>query len=68
MQQIAHVSGGRAFDAQSAEQLSSIYRHLGSELGSVSRKHEVTAEFAIGGVLLLLLAAGTSSRWGGRLP
>jgi Ca-activated chloride channel family protein len=68
MQQIAQVSGGRAWGAQSAGELSSIYRRLGTKLGSVSRKHEVTAGFAIGGLVLLLLAAGTSTRWGGRLP
>lgn len=68
MQQIAEVSGGRTFNAQTADQLSSIYKRLGSQLGTVTRKREVTAEFAIGGLLLLLLAAGTSTRWSGRLP
>ena len=50
MREIARVSGGRTFNAQSADQLSSIYKRLGSELGSVTRKHEVTAEFAIAGL------------------
>ncbi len=68
MQQIARVSGGRSFNAQSADELSSIYKHLGTQLGKVTRKHEVTYEFAIGGVVLLLLAAGGSARWSGRLP
>ncbi len=68
MLQIARVSGGRAFNAQSADELSSIYRRLGSQLGSVTRKREVTADFAIGGLVLLLLAAAGSTRWSGRLP
>jgi len=68
MAQIAQVSGGRAFNAQSADQLSSIYRHLGSQLGSVSRKREITAVFALGGLVLLLLGAGVSVRSSGRLP
>jgi Ca-activated chloride channel family protein len=68
MQQIARVSGGRAFNAQSAGELSSIYRRLGSQLGSVSRSREVTSEFAIAGLVLLLLAAAGSARWAGRLP
>jgi Ca-activated chloride channel family protein len=68
MQQIAQVSGGRSFNAQSADELSSIYTRLGHQLGSVTRKHEVTAAFAIGGLVFLLLAAGTSTRWAGRLP
>jgi Ca-activated chloride channel homolog len=68
MQQIAQLSGGRTFNAQSADELSSIYKHLGSQLGKVTRKREVTAEFAIAGLALLLLAAATSTRWSGRLP
>lgn len=62
MRRIAEVSGGRAFSAKSADQLSSIYKSLGSKLGSVTRKHEVTALFAIGGVLLLVAAAGAAVR------
>ena len=68
MQQIAELSGGRSFNAQSADQLSSIYKQLGQKLGSVTRKREVTAAFAIGGLVFLLLAAGSSTRWSGRLP
>ncbi len=68
MAQIAATSHGRAFDAQSADQLSSIYKHLGTQLGSVTRKREVTVEFAIGGLALLLVAAATSARWSSRLP
>jgi Ca-activated chloride channel family protein len=68
MQEIAQLSGGRTFNAQSASQLSSIYQHLGSSLGSVTRSREVTADFAAGGLVLLLLAALASVRWSGRLP
>lgn len=68
MQEIAQLSGGHSFNAQSADQLSSIYKRLGSRLGSVTRTQEVTAEFAVGGLALLLLAAATSARWSGRLP
>ena len=46
-----------------ADQLSSIYKQLGERLGSVTRKREVTAAFAIGGLVLLL--RGTSTRWSG---
>ncbi len=68
MQQVAQVSGARAFNAQSADQLSSIYKRLGSQLGTVSRKREITVVFAIGGLVLLLGAAAGSVRWSGRLP
>ena len=68
MQQIAQLSGGRAFNAQTADELSSIYKLLGSSLGTVTRKEDITAEFAAGGVVLLLLAAVGSTRWAARLP
>jgi Ca-activated chloride channel family protein len=68
MAQIAELSGGRSFNAQSADALSSIYKSLGHKLGTVTRKREVTAEFAIGGLIFVLLAAMTSTRWSARLP
>lgn len=67
MQQIAQASGGRAFDAQTADELSSIYNDLGTKLGSVTRHREVTAVFAIAGLVLLAGAAGASVRGWGRL-
>jgi Ca-activated chloride channel family protein len=66
--QISQVSSGRAFNAQTTDELSSIYQRLGSQLGSVNRTREVTAEFAIGGLVLLLGAAVGAARWSGRLP
>jgi Ca-activated chloride channel family protein len=68
MKQIAQVSGARAFNAKSSDQLSSIYKSLGSRLGSVSRKREITAVFAIAGLVALLGAAAASVRVWGRLP
>ncbi len=68
MAEIAQVSGGRSFNAQSANELSSIYRSLGEKLGTVTRKREVTADFAIGALALLLVAGLGSARWSERLP
>jgi Ca-activated chloride channel family protein len=68
MRQIAKLSGGRSFDAQSASELASIYQRLGTHIATVKRKREVTADFAIAGLGLLLLAAVTSARWSGALP
>ena len=68
MQEIAHLSGGRYFNAQTADELGSIYKQLADRLGTVTRKREVTVAFAIGGLAFLLAAAMTSTRWSGRLP
>lgn len=65
---IAELSGGRAFAAEDDSRLSSIYRALGSQLGTRAERREVTAAFAIGGLVLLLAAVASSTRWAGRLP
>jgi Ca-activated chloride channel family protein len=65
---IAKASGGRAFTAEDANRVSNIYRSLGSQLGTKRTQREVTAAFALGGVLLLLGAAAASLRFNGRLP
>jgi Ca-activated chloride channel homolog len=68
LRRISQASGARAFSAQSDEQLSTIYQHLGTQLGTRTRRHEITASFAIAGLLLLLGAAAASVRGAGRLP
>jgi Ca-activated chloride channel family protein len=68
LREIAQVSGGRAFTAEDNAELSSIYKALGSQLGTRKQKKEIAASFAIGGLVLLLGAAAASMRWAGRLP
>jgi Ca-activated chloride channel homolog len=65
---IAETSDGRAFTAENAGELSSIYKALGSSLGTRAERREITAGFAIGGGLLLLGAVAASVRWTSRLP
>ncbi|MBA3299252.1 MAG: VWA domain-containing protein, partial [Thermoleophilaceae bacterium] len=68
LERIADSSGGRAFSAEDDEELSSIYKALGSQLGTRKERREVTSAFAIGGLVLLLGAAVASVRSSGRLP
>jgi Ca-activated chloride channel family protein len=68
LRRISQASGGRAFTAEDDSQLSSIYKTLGSQLGTRKVQKQVTASFAIGGLVLLLGAAAASMRWAGRLP
>jgi Ca-activated chloride channel family protein len=65
---IAETSDGRAFTAEDDEELSAIYKALGSRLGTKKEHREVTGGFAMAGVVLLLGAATASVRWTGRLP
>ncbi|MGZ8634388.1 MAG: VWA domain-containing protein [Solirubrobacteraceae bacterium] len=68
LRQIAEVSGGKAFTAEDSDSLKSIYKTLGSQLGTKQQKKQITASFAIGGLILLLGAGVTSLRGAGRLP
>ncbi len=68
MAAIAEESGGRSFRAEDELKLNSIYESLGSQLGTKNVKRETTPAFALGGLVLLLGAAGASVALGGRLP
>lgn len=68
LRDIARASGGRAFTAEDQSQLSSIYKSLGSQLGTKGKKSEITAAFALAGIAMLLAAAAASGRISGRLP
>jgi Ca-activated chloride channel family protein len=68
LRQISRITHARSFAASDAGRLSSIYKSLGSQLGSKTERRELTVGFGLAGLVLLLGAAGTSLRWGGRLP
>ena len=65
---IAQTSGGRAFRAEDDDELSSIYKSLGTTLGTKKQRREVTASFVLAGSLLLLGAGAASALRSGRLP
>jgi Ca-activated chloride channel homolog len=65
---IALASHGQAFTAQDEGRLISIYRRLGTQLGSRARSREITVVFVLAGLVLLAGAGLTSLRWSGRLP
>jgi Ca-activated chloride channel family protein len=68
MAQIARTSGGRSFDAQTADHLNSIYQALGRKLSSVARSRDVTVYALIIAAVLLLVALAASVRTAARLP
>ena len=68
MREIATESRGRAFDAQTSDQLSSIYQSLGKQLSTVERERDVTPEVALIAAALLLVGIGAAARTAVRLP
>jgi Ca-activated chloride channel homolog len=68
LRRIAEITGARFFAAPSNRDLKSIYHDLGSKIGFVKQKQEITVEFAAAGLLLLVLAGTLSLLWFNRFP
>jgi len=66
--QIAEATGAKMYEATDAEGLSAVYERMGSVIGTVTVKDEVTAIPAGIGVLLLFLAGAAAWRFGSRFP
>jgi Ca-activated chloride channel family protein len=62
MGEIAATSGGRAFDAKTSDELSSIYKSLGDKLGSVKRQRDITVWAVIVAAVLLAIGLALSVR------
>jgi Ca-activated chloride channel homolog len=65
---IAEITGAASFEAPTAEDLQAVYANLQSRIGSIDREQEVTAAFAAGGLMLVVMGAGLAAAWFGRLP
>jgi Ca-activated chloride channel homolog len=65
--EVARASGGKTYAAADASKLTDVYKSLGSLLGTKNEKRQITAGFAGGALVLLLLGAAMSLRWFGRL-
>jgi Ca-activated chloride channel homolog len=66
--QVAALTGGQSFTAPTSDQLTAVYRDLGSRLTYVKEKRELTSLFMGGAAVLLLLGAAASIVWFHRLP
>jgi Ca-activated chloride channel homolog len=68
LQRIADVTGARFFAAPSDRELKSIYRELGSKIGFVKERQEVTGLFAAAALLLMVAGMTLSLGWFSRFP
>jgi Ca-activated chloride channel family protein len=68
LQEIARETRGRFYQAADADELTDIYRSLGTSLATKREKQEVTAAFAGGGLALLIFGMAAAMARGGRLP
>ncbi len=63
---VAQRTGGRFYETADAARLQEVYADLGSRLGHRRERTEITAAFAGGAAVLLLLASGLSMLWSRR--
>jgi Ca-activated chloride channel family protein len=68
LQRIADLTGARFFAAPSSRELKSIYRELGSKIGFVKEKQEVTVVFSAAALLCMVAGAVLSLAWFSRFP
>ncbi len=67
LQQIASLSGGRAYTVGDTGHLTAVYSHLATQLGHKKVRREITASFAGAGLALVLVGGVLSLAWFGRL-
>lgn len=65
--EVARISGGRAYTADTAKDLSAVYDELGSRIGYRDEQREITAAFSGGALVLLAGGALLSMHWFRRL-
>ena len=68
LEAIAEDTGGRFYDAESAEALTEVFETLGVAVGVTTEEVEVTVPFMVAALILGTLAAILSLLWFSRLP
>ena len=63
LQQVAQRTGGAAYTAQDASQLSKVFANLPKDVTVQKERHEITSTFVALGALLALVAIAASIRW-----
>jgi len=66
LREVARMTGGEYHHAGTAEDLRSVYQHLGSRLQVQTRETELAPMLALVGALLVVVAATLSVLWFGR--
>jgi Ca-activated chloride channel family protein len=68
LQRIAETTGARFFAAPTSRELKDVYRELGSKIGFIKEKQEVTVLFSATALLFLVAGATMSLSWFSRFP
>jgi Ca-activated chloride channel family protein len=67
LHEIATETGGSYHTAASEQQLKSVYKDIGSQIGYTTEHRDISWRFLLVGLLTLFAAGGASMLWSGRL-
>jgi Ca-activated chloride channel family protein len=67
LQEIADRTGGTFHTAHSEQELSSVYKNIGSQIGYTTKQRDISWRFMLAGLLCLFGAGGAAMLWAGRL-
>jgi Ca-activated chloride channel homolog len=67
LRQIAVSTGGSFHTAASEQELKSVYKNIGSQIGYTTKQRDVSWRFLFTGLLFLFAAGGAAMLWSGRL-
>jgi Ca-activated chloride channel homolog len=65
---VAEMTGGRSFQAPTADDLAQIYQSLGSKVGFETEQQDVTYMFAGLGLIFVVAGGGLAALWFNRFP
>ncbi|MBI2706188.1 MAG: VWA domain-containing protein [Actinobacteria bacterium] len=68
LQQIADTTGGKFFNAATADQLKSVYEDIGSSVGYTTEMRSIAGWFIGAALLILAMTSALSLVWFSRLP
>jgi Ca-activated chloride channel family protein len=67
LRRIAAETGGSFHTAHSEQELRSVYKDIGSQIGYTTKKKNVSWRYLVIGLMFLFAAGGSSMLWSGRL-
>ena len=68
LRDIAETTGGKVFEAESAEEIVSVFEDIGEGVGTRTEPREITDGLALAALLMAVAAAAGSLAWFSRIP
>jgi Ca-activated chloride channel family protein len=63
LREVSRLTGAQSYTARTGAQLNKVFANLQKHVAVAKERHEVTADFALLGAILALVALGASARW-----